>query len=53
VTRWQDGLTQLDAALREMGEREGMRREFGGLETIEGQYAQRFRFTIHPGEDRP
>jgi hypothetical protein len=53
LTRWQDGLTQLDAALREMGEREGMRREFGGLETIEGQYAQRFRFTIHPGEDRP
>jgi hypothetical protein len=53
LTRWQDGLTQLDAALREMGEREGMRREFGGLETIEGQYAQCFRFTIQPGEDRP
>jgi hypothetical protein len=53
LTRWQDGLTRLDAALREMGEREGMRREFGGLETIEGQYAQRFRFTIHIGEYRP
>jgi Tfp pilus assembly protein PilN len=53
LTRWQDGLTKLDAALRELGAREGMRREFGGLETIEGQNAQRFRFTIHPGEDRP
>ncbi|NCC52170.1 MAG: hypothetical protein EOM20_13265 [Spartobacteria bacterium] len=53
LTRWQDGLPQLDAALREMGLREGMRREFGGLESLEGQYAQRFRYTITPGEDRP
>jgi hypothetical protein len=48
LTRWQDGLTQLDAALREMGQREGLRREFGGLETIEGQYAQRFRYMVVP-----
>jgi hypothetical protein len=48
LTRWQDGLTQLDAALREMGHREGLRREFGGLETIEGQYAQRFRYMVVP-----
>ncbi len=53
LTRWQDGLPLLDAALREMGRREGLRREFGGLETIEGQYAQRFRFAVVPGEIRP
>ena len=53
LTRWQDGLTQLDAALRIMAQREGLRREFGGLETIEGQYAQRFRFTVTPEEAQP
>jgi hypothetical protein len=53
VTRWQDGLPQLDAALREMGRREGFRREFGGLEAVEGESAQRFRFEVLRGEDRP
>jgi hypothetical protein len=53
VTRWQDGLPELDAALREMGRREGLRREFGGLEAVDGQFAQRFRFEVLPGEGRP
>lgn len=53
LTQWQDGLPQLDAALRKMSQREGLRREFGGLETSEGQNAQRFRFTVLPGEERP
>jgi hypothetical protein len=53
LTYWQDGLPQLDAALRDMGLREGLRREFGGLETIEGQRAQRFRYSVVPGEVRP
>jgi hypothetical protein len=53
LTRWQDGLAQLDAALREMGQREGLNREFGGLESIEGQYAQRFRYSVTLGEVRP
>jgi hypothetical protein len=54
LTQWQDGLPQLDAALREMAGREGLRREFGGLETAaEGLGGQRFRFVIAPGVDLP
>lgn len=52
LTRWQDGLPQLDAALRDMGERAGMRREFGGLESVEGRHAQHFKFTVSPREKR-
>ncbi|MGI6496554.1 MAG: hypothetical protein ACOX5G_10805 [Kiritimatiellia bacterium] len=54
LTQWQDGLPQLDAALRDMGEREGLRREFGGLEAVEERrYAQRFKFSVSPGGSRP
>ncbi len=53
ITRWQDGLPQLDAALRDMGEREGLRREFGGLQAMEEQYAQRFQFVVMPKGGQP
>jgi len=50
-TRWQDGLSQLDEALRRALREIGMKREFGGIEAIDGTGAQRFRFRIMPGED--
>lgn len=53
LTRWQDGLPQLDKALRDLGRREGLRREIGNLEAIPGQNAQRFRYDFIPGEERP
>lgn len=49
-TRWQDGLSQLDEALRRALGDVGMKREFGGIEALDGSGAQRFRFRIMPGE---
>lgn len=53
LTRWQDGLTQLDKALRDLGRREGMHREIGNLEALPEQNAQRFRYDLVPGEEQP
>ena len=50
LTRWQEGLPQLDAALRNI---EGMHREIGNLEEIPGENAQRFQYNLVPGKDRP
>lgn len=53
LTYWQDGLSQLDEALRRASSEAGFTRDFTGMETIEGRRAQRFRFHIRPGEGRP
>lgn len=45
-TLWQEGLTQLDEALRMAASDAGLAREFVGMETVEGRRSQRFRFRI-------
>lgn len=53
LTHWQDGLPQLDEALRQAAADAGFVREFAGMETEEGRRAQRFRFRIRQGEGQP
>ncbi len=53
ITRWQEGLSQLDEGLRKAAAAEGLRREFGGLETMEDSGVQRFRFIVRAPEVLP
>lgn len=53
LTQWQDGLLELDQALRTLGEPLGVRREFEGLQAIEDSVFQRFSFRLYPAGGRP
>jgi hypothetical protein len=50
LTHWQEGLTRLDAALRDTAASTGLQREFGGIETRAGDYAQTFSYRLADGE---
>lgn len=50
VTRWQEGLSQLDSGLRQAAASQGLQREFKGLETMQDSGLQRFRFVVRPRE---
>jgi len=53
VTRWQEGLAQLDDGLRQAAMEEGLQREFEGLETMPDSGLQRFRFVVRSREESP
>ncbi len=52
MTRWQEGLSLLDSALKSALRKDGMDREFEGLEAIAGARAQKFKFIVKPLKEK-